>query len=452
MAAPCARSAVGSSGAIYAGGDFTSPAAGLARYSSGTWSAVGGGIYNNNADVYALLAVGSDLYVGGSFLNVGASDGLPAANLARWDGTNWYTVGSSPPLSAQQYVDALATSEGNLYVANRDVAAGGFHFYQVTDPAGSATAWNQLAYSTNCADTLNDCDRVYAVAASQNNVFIGGTFTNGNATFSPALSATTSSTAWWNRKANTWSAMDGGVTAPVNGAVPGWMQGVHAFAMDRSSLYAGGEFMTAKGSTVAAARASRWSQPIADLALLGSVSPVGTVYVGDQITYNLTVENLGYVQATGPTIYATLPTGVTFVSASGCTQSSGVVTCNLSSINVGASTTKAIVVQRADDRHRRYGLQLQRQRQGEPVRSDPGQPVLRQQPGDIHEHRAGEGGADAGDDRPGFGGRQHSSHLPDDGRQHRPVYGAWRHPGRHAASRRRVHGGIERLHLQLVHR
>ena len=50
------------------------------------------------------------------------------------------------------------------------------------------------------------------------------------------------------------------------------------------------------------------------------------------------------MQATGPTIYATLPAGVTFVSASGCTQSSGVVTCNLSSINVGASTTKAIVV------------------------------------------------------------------------------------------------------------
>ena len=397
--------------------------------------------------------MGSDLYVGGSFLNVGASDGLPAANLARWDGTNWYTVGSSPPLSAQQYVDALATSEGNLYVANRDVAAGGFHFYQVTDPAGSATVWNQLAYSTNCADTLNDCDRVYAVAASQNNVFIGGTFTNGNATFVPALSATTSSTAWWNRKANTWSAMDGGVTAPVNGAIPGWMQGVHAFAMDRSSLYTGGEFMTAKGTARdGEARASRWSQPIADLALFGSVSPVGTVYVGDQITYNLTVENLGYVQATGPTIYATLPAGVTFVSASGCTQSSGVVTCNLSSINVGASTTKAIVVRVPTTAT--GGTVYNFSANVKANQYDPSlvSPFFGSSQVDIHEHRAGEGGPDAGDDRPGFGGRQHSSHLPDDGRQHRPVYGAWRHPGRHAASRRRVHGGIERLHLQLVHR
>jgi len=173
-----------------------------------------------------------------------------------------------------------------------------------------------LAASTNCNDIANDCDRVYAISASQNNIFIGGTFTNSNATFAPALTATTSSMAWWNRKANTWSAMDGGVTAPVSGVIPGWMQGVRALVMDRSSLYAGGEFMTAKGSTVPAARISRWSQTIADLALYGTVSPTGTVYVGDQIAYNLTIENLGYATATGTSLYATLPAGVTLLMRS----------------------------------------------------------------------------------------------------------------------------------------
>lgn len=232
-----------------------------------------------------------------------------------------------------------------LNIAETGVADGRlFHFYQVTSPAGAAT-WNQLAASTNCNDIANDCDRVYAISASQNNIFIGGTFTNSNATFAPALTATTSSMAWWNRKANTWSAMDGGVTAPVSGVIPGWMQGVRALVMDRSSLYAGGEFMTAKGSTVPAARISRWSQTIADLALYGTVSPTGTVYVGDQIAYNLTIENLGYATATGTSLYATLPAGVTFVSAtSPCTHSAGVVTCNIGNLSLAASTTKTITV------------------------------------------------------------------------------------------------------------
>ena len=76
--------AVGADGTLYAGGSFTSPVVGLAKWNptTYTWESVGGGIYGSDQDVNELLVVGNDLYVGGSFLNVGAADGLPAANIA----------------------------------------------------------------------------------------------------------------------------------------------------------------------------------------------------------------------------------------------------------------------------------------------------------------------------------------------------------------------------------
>jgi uncharacterized repeat protein (TIGR01451 family) len=82
----------------------------------------------------------------------------------------------------------------------------------------------------------------------------------------------------------------------------------------------------------------------ADLEISKVDSP-DPVTVGDNLTYTITVINLGPDAATNVVVTDTLPSGVTFVSASsGCVHSAGVVTCNLGDIPAGGSVTITIVV------------------------------------------------------------------------------------------------------------
>src|SRR5262249_21318542 len=70
-----------------------------------------------------------------------------------------------------------------------------------------------------------------------------------------------------------------------------------------------------------------------------------TVTTGQQFTYTLQVSNAGPGTASNVSVTDTLPTGVTFVSASsGCTNSSGTVTCVVGSLKSGKSSTDTITV------------------------------------------------------------------------------------------------------------
>jgi uncharacterized repeat protein (TIGR01451 family) len=72
----------------------------------------------------------------------------------------------------------------------------------------------------------------------------------------------------------------------------------------------------------------------------------GNVLVGDQFTYDLTIQNKDPVgEATGAQVTDALPAGVTFVSATaGCSESSGTVTCALGPLPSSQSTTARITV------------------------------------------------------------------------------------------------------------
>jgi uncharacterized repeat protein (TIGR01451 family) len=84
-----------------------------------------------------------------------------------------------------------------------------------------------------------------------------------------------------------------------------------------------------------------------DVALLMTDSP-DPVLAGANLTYTLTVTNIGSNSATGVVISNTLPVGVVFssaVSSQGtCTQAAGIVTCNLGAIGGSGSATVTIVV------------------------------------------------------------------------------------------------------------
>jgi uncharacterized repeat protein (TIGR01451 family)/LPXTG-motif cell wall-anchored protein len=67
---------------------------------------------------------------------------------------------------------------------------------------------------------------------------------------------------------------------------------------------------------------------------IGKSDDVDPVVAGTQLVYTLGYQNLGVSDATGVQIVDTLPTGVTFVSASGasCSELSGVVTCDVGNV------------------------------------------------------------------------------------------------------------------------
>jgi len=83
---------------------------------------------------------------------------------------------------------------------------------------------------------------------------------------------------------------------------------------------------------------------MANLAAFKTASP-SPVQVGSNLTYTITITNLGPDTATAVAATDTLPASVTFVSASaGCTTNGSTVTCGVASLNNGAAATFQIVV------------------------------------------------------------------------------------------------------------
>lgn len=95
--------------------------------------------------------------------------------------------------------------------------------------------------------------------------------------------------------------------------------------------------------------ASTSSPPDADLSV-GAGAAQDTVLPGDEVTYHAAVANAGPAAAFAPTLTATLPQGVTFVSGTArdgigpCRGTSEVVTCVLQSLAAGGSTAVRVVL------------------------------------------------------------------------------------------------------------
>jgi uncharacterized repeat protein (TIGR01451 family) len=84
--------------------------------------------------------------------------------------------------------------------------------------------------------------------------------------------------------------------------------------------------------------------PFADLAVSQTATP-NPVGIGSNLTFAVTVNNLGPATANAVTLTDTLPAGSTFVSASGgCVPSGGSVTCTLGDLGPGASALVNITV------------------------------------------------------------------------------------------------------------
>jgi uncharacterized repeat protein (TIGR01451 family)/CSLREA domain-containing protein len=113
------------------------------------------------------------------------------------------------------------------------------------------------------------------------------------------------------------------------------------------AVESGGAIESPPGSGVDRYQYAELIQPLAPEADLeiSKVDSPDPVTVGENLTYTITVTNRGPDAAANVVVTDTLPSGVTFVSASPeCVHVAGVVTCNLGNIPAGGSVTITIVV------------------------------------------------------------------------------------------------------------
>lgn len=109
-------------GSLYAGGEFTTPAQGIAKRVGTGWTSLTGGGIAASGSVWALASAGANLYVGGSFTGAGAS---VASNIAQWNGSSWSKVPGSGGEGTSGKVSALAWRNGRLYVGGEFTSVAG---------------------------------------------------------------------------------------------------------------------------------------------------------------------------------------------------------------------------------------------------------------------------------------------------------------------------------------
>lgn len=149
-----------SGGTLYVGGFFTNAggvsANYLAQWNGASWSAVGSGLGVGElgnpspaaGDVNALAVSGSTVYAAGDFV-----DNI-ATNLAQWNGNSWSALGGSPPGVG---FGLMTVSGGSLYVDDSHTV----HQWNGNSWLALGGAWD---------------GGVFAEAASDNTVYIGGSF------------------------------------------------------------------------------------------------------------------------------------------------------------------------------------------------------------------------------------------------------------------------------------
>ncbi len=128
-------------GVLYVGGDLTlyGSRLAIARWDGQNWQGVGGGMAGGSprAQVYAMCEFTGHLYAAGTFTS---ADGLPAQNIARWDGQSWRAVGGGlTNTSGSPTVYALVRHNGMLAACGVFDLAGG-------QPSAYVGAWDGSAW------------------------------------------------------------------------------------------------------------------------------------------------------------------------------------------------------------------------------------------------------------------------------------------------------------------
>jgi hypothetical protein len=219
---------------LYASGTFltagTVKASRVARWDGTNWWALGSGMKgtndNLNTTVSALAISGDYVYAAGNFTNAG---GVTVTNIARWKDGSWSALGSS----LDNLALAMAVKGSDVYVGGNFIKAGGVTANYIAKWNGST--WSALGSGLNGS--------VSAISVGSDGIYVGGNFTT-------AGGATANQVARWDVDGAAWHSLGNGTTNGVGGAVGAILP------VSPTEVYVGGTFTTA--GVVAANRIARF--------------------------------------------------------------------------------------------------------------------------------------------------------------------------------------------------
>ena len=169
---------------IYIGGYFTSvanvPCRNVARWDGTKWAALGLGIAGGRDDeggVKALAMYKGALYAAGDFTIAG---GRPISLIARWDGMNWWPLGSglTGPSNWHLYVTSMVEFQGNLMVGGLFLTAGGSAAFCLAGWDGAK--WTNALISRLDHPGANNFGVLYCLGVKDGKLLIGGSFSKVN--------------------------------------------------------------------------------------------------------------------------------------------------------------------------------------------------------------------------------------------------------------------------------
>ncbi len=230
------RSSAADGSNFFVGGFFSLSEAGitnLARWDGLRWRSLGN-VFNENylfpGDIASLAFGGGRLFAAGHFTSI---DGVPAKNIACWDGTNWSALGDGLPMPVQpqSLADVMVYHAGSLYIL-ADLPG------PISNPQAAVWQWDGLNWSV-----LAQYPRYFGVAKSlavfRNELYVAGVF-------SEFAGVPAENIAKWN--ATNWTAV-GSVATTADGMIT-------LITATPNGLYLAGEFSTFAG--VPAQSVIRW--------------------------------------------------------------------------------------------------------------------------------------------------------------------------------------------------
>ncbi len=226
----------GTGPALYAGGDFSTaggvPASNIAKWDGSSWSPLGSGVAGGSGGVYNLHVYddgsGPGLYAGGWFETAG---GITTNGIAKWDGSSWSALGAGVGVLGGEAVIWFETFDDGigdaLYVGGEFTSMNG-------QPATGLAKWDGSAW-TNFTD-LADVDRqvVWGMTTLGDSLYVSGQFDS-------ADNITVGNIARW----------DGSTWSPVGDGMDSFVEAVTTFNDGgRERLAAAGWFTQADGKPV----------------------------------------------------------------------------------------------------------------------------------------------------------------------------------------------------------
>lgn len=245
-------------GDLYVGGDFTKAggmaANRIARWDGRSWHALGDGL---NDLPHSIVVDGTDVYVGGKFTTAGA---VGTNGIARWDGNVWSTVGDGTGVVDDYFgtpqagqINTIVLSADKLYVGGEFVSIDGV-------PANNVAQWDGKSWSALGQGMGRlDWENKFTAEGEVNALALDGTTLYAGGDFVIAGDVTANAVAQWD--GNSWSALDGGVTR-IDGNGNPESGIVKALAVAEGTLYVGGWFTQAGATSanhVAAWNGAAWS-------------------------------------------------------------------------------------------------------------------------------------------------------------------------------------------------